>query len=596
MSVLEVRGLRVELAASGHDIVDEVSFDVEAGELLGLVGESGSGKTTVGLALLGHARRGARIAGGEVRIAGRNVLRAPAAEQRSMRGRLISYVPQDPSAALNPALRIVTQLEETLRLGDVGSRRIRKDRMLQMLDEVSLPTDERFLRRYIHELSGGQQQRVALAMAFACRPQVIVLDEPTTGLDVSTQARVIDTVRELCDIHEVAGLYISHDLAVVASLCSRVAVMYAGRLVEIGPRGAVFGRSAHPYSRTLMDAVPVLSGLRAPAKPGGAAPAPGRRPHGCFFAARCSFAVERCKQTFPSGVEVSDAHIVRCFQYEDVVRVHPPRRLVADGNGRARGESSLLEVRGVTASYGSYQALFEIDLAVRRHQCVALVGESGSGKTTLGRCIAGLHDSYSGEILFAGRPLPPGARSRDRETRQRIQYIFQSPYNSLNPRKTVGEIVAQPVRLFFDIGRREAHDNVLEALGRVALPSSIAARYPDELSGGERQRVAVARGLAARPDLLVCDEITSALDVSVQAEIIDLLVRLQHETGVGLLFITHNLALIRALAQEVTVMHAGRIVERGTVDEVLESPQAVYTKKLLSDTPDIEPTISAAAT
>ena len=285
---LEVENLRVELVGSGIDIVDDVSLSVPAGDVLGLVGESGSGKTTVGLAILGHMRRGARIAGGEIRIEGRNILALRPLERQALRGTLVSYVPQDPASALNPALRIGKQLDETLAEHGFGnSDADRRTRIKQVLAEVLLESDDEFLRRYPHQLSGGQQQRVALAMAFANRPRVIVLDEPTTGLDVTTQAHVLDTVRDLCQAHGVAAVYVSHDLAVVASLSLRVAVMYAGRIVEIGPKSVLFRASAHPYTRRLVEAIPELSGAHALVGIPGAAPRPGQRPRGCFFAPRC---------------------------------------------------------------------------------------------------------------------------------------------------------------------------------------------------------------------------------------------------------------------------------------------------------------------
>jgi peptide/nickel transport system ATP-binding protein len=593
---LEVENLRVELEGSRIDIVDDVSLSVPAGDVLGLVGESGSGKTTVGLAVLGHTRRGARITGGQIRIEGRNILALRPLERQALRGTLVSYVPQDPASALNPALRIATQLDETLAEHGFGkSEADRRARIEEVLGEVLLPSDDDFLRRYPHQLSGGQQQRVALAMAFANRPRVIVLDEPTTGLDVTTQAHVLATVRDLCEAHGVAAVYVSHDLAVVATLSMRVAVMYAGRIVEIGPKSVLFRSSAHPYTRRLVEAIPELSGAHALVGIPGAAPRPGLRPQGCFFAPRCSYAVVRCQQEFPPVARVTPNHDVRCWEHERVHAESVAERPEARGVPELTEHESLVTVRGVDAWHGPRQVLFGIDVAVRPRECVALVGESGSGKTTLARCIAGLHATYGGEISFRGNPLPRGARARNRDTRREIQYVFQSPYTSLNPRKTIGQIVGQPLRLFYDVGGREAQRRTVDALEMVKLSSSVLRRYPHHLSGGERQRVAIARALVAEPQLLICDEVTSALDVSVQAAIIDLLAALQRELGLGLLFVTHNLALIRTLSREVAVMSEGRIVERGLVDDVLDRPQAEYTRKLLSDTPTLEAAMAATA-
>ncbi len=592
---LELVDLRVEIDY-GHreDIVDGIAFSVAAGEVLSLVGESGSGKTTIGLAVLGHTRRGARITSGEVRIEGRDILSLPPLERQRLRGRLVSYVPQDPAAALNPALRIETQLEETLSSHGFGSSDDRRARIAETLAEVLLPGDSAFLHRYPHQLSGGQQQRVALAMAFANRPRVIVLDEPTTGLDVTTQAHVLETVRALCAAHGVAAVYVSHDLAVVATLASRVAVMYGGRLVELGPTGTLFQVAAHPYTRRLVEAIPELSGQHALVGIPGTAPRPGQRPAGCFFEPRCTFAVARCRAEFPPVDQVAPGHEVRCWERDRVLADSLAARPQAVPLPDVSADRSLVLVQEIDAAHGPRQVLFGVGVVVRPHECVALVGESGSGKTTLARCIAGLHSNYDGEISFRGRPLPPGARTRDPETRREIQYVFQSPYSSLNPRKSIGQIIGQPLRLFFDLGGREVRSRTAEVLETVQLSASVVERFPHHLSGGERQRVAIARALVANPQLLICDEVTSALDVSVQAAIVDLLADLQRELGLGLLFVTHNLALIRTIAHEVVVMSNGRIVERGLVDDVLDRPQAEYTKKLLSDTPSLEAAIAAS--
>jgi peptide/nickel transport system ATP-binding protein len=594
-ALLEVEGLRVEVEGRGEDIVDDISFSIGAGEVLGLVGESGSGKSTVGLALLGHTRRGARIARGAVRVDGREILGLGESELRGLRGRTVSYVPQDPASALNPALRIRRQLEEVLDTHQFGdSAAARAARLREMLGEVLLPSDDAFLRRYPHQLSGGQQQRVGLAMAFACRPRVIVLDEPTTGLDVTTQAHVLATVRDLCTAHGVAALYVSHDLAVVATLADRVAVMYAGRIVENGPERVLFRAAAHPYTRRLIEAIPEISGRHALEGIPGTAPRPGTRPDGCFFAPRCDYATDACTAELPRLESLSDRHFVRCLRHADVLAVGARERRPAPELPVPETESSLITVRGLDAWHGERQFLFGIDLTVQPRQCVALVGESGSGKTTLARCVAGLHRNFTGELTLHGKPLASGARARDRNDRRELQYIFQSPYNSLNPRKTIAQIVSQPLGLFFDLDHRGTHERVVATLERVRLGPSVMTRYPHELSGGERQRVAIARALAAEPTLLVCDEVTSALDVSVQAAIVDLIAELQREMQLGLLFVTHNLALIRTIAEEVVVMNAGRIVEAGKVEQVLGSPREDYTKALLADTPSMELALAAA--
>jgi peptide/nickel transport system ATP-binding protein len=587
-AVVDVADLRVELLGSGVDVVDEIGLQIHAGEVLGLVGESGSGKTTVGMALLGHVRRGGKVGGGAVNIDGRNLSTLGDAELRNLRGGVVSYIPQDPGTALNPALRIGTQLAEVLEAhASSWSEDERRERVRETLAEVALPTDEVFLRRYPHQLSGGQQQRVAIAMAFANRPKVIVCDEPTTGLDVTTQARVLETVRDLCRSHQVAALYVTHDLAVVAELADRVAVMYAGRIVESGPREAIFSAPRHPYTRRLLRAVPDIAGKRTVVGIPGRAALPGSRPEGCFFHPRCPLADDESRSAFPPVTELGGGHIVRCFHHAEAVQRTEPEGAGQLGP-RAVGEELVLTVRDLDAHYGASHALFRIDLDVHREECLALVGESGSGKTTLARAVSGLHSDYTGQVRLRDDPLPEAARRRSREARKEIQYIFQNPYASLNPRRTIGQTIGRQLQLFYPGSRADTGRRVAECLERVALSSSAASRFPDQLSGGERQRVAIARALAAQPSVLICDEVTSALDVSVQAAIIELLGELRKEMGLSMLFITHDLALIRTIADRVAVMNEGRIVEQGPIEAILTAPSADYTRELLANTPSIE--------
>jgi peptide/nickel transport system ATP-binding protein len=586
--VVEVSDLRVELVGSGVDVVDEIALQIHSGEVLGLVGESGSGKTTVGMALLGHVRRGGKVGGGAVAVDGRDLSALGPDELRHLRGGVVSYIPQDPGTALNPALRIRTQLAEVLEAhASSWSEDQRRERVGEALTEVALPTDDVFLRRYPHQLSGGQQQRVAIAMAFANRPKVIVCDEPTTGLDVTTQARVLETVRDLCRSHQVAALYVTHDLAVVAELADRVAVMYAGRIVESGPREAIFSAPRHPYTRRLLRAVPDIAGKRTVVGIPGRAALPGSRPEGCFFHPRCPLADDESRSAFPPVTELGGGHTVRCFHHADAVQRTEPEGAGQLGP-RAVGEELVLTVRDLDAHYGASHALFRIDLDVHREECLALVGESGSGKTTLARAVSGLHSDYTGQVRLRDDPLPEAARRRSREARKEIQYIFQNPYASLNPRRTIGQTIGRQLQLFYPGSRSDTGRRVAECLERVALSSSAASRFPDQLSGGERQRVAIARALAAQPSVLICDEVTSALDVSVQAAIIELLGELRREMGLSILFITHDLALIRTIADRVAVMNQGRIVEQGSVDAILTAPSADYTRDLLANTPSIE--------
>ena len=474
-------------------------------------------------------------------------------------------------------------------------RKQHKARVREALEEVALPNDDEFLKNYPHQLSGGQQQRVAIAMAFANRPHVIVCDEPTTGLDVTTQARVLETVRDLCQSHRVAALYVSHDLAVVAELADHMAVMYGGRIVESGTRDQVFTDPRHPYTRRLLRAVPDIAGKRTVVGIPGHAALPGSRPQGCYFHPRCQFARDDCRAEFPPVTDLGEGHKVRCYHVADALQQPPPEGAGQIDKPRV-GEDVVLAIQHLNAHYGETQILFDIDIDIHHNECVALVGESGSGKTTTARCVAGLHKNWTGEVSLRGTALEQSARKRSNEERREIQYVFQNPYASLNPRTTIGQTIARRLKLFGRGGGREIGAKVGECLERVALSSSAAERFPDQLSGGERQRVAIARALAAEPAMLVCDEVTSALDVSVQAAIIELLGELRNEMGLSVLFITHDLALIRTIADRVAVLTGGHVVEDGHTEQIFTSPSADYTRKLLANTPSIEVALGHATT
>jgi peptide/nickel transport system ATP-binding protein len=581
---LEVTDLGVRIGESGPDVVSDVSFSVRAGEVLGLVGESGSGKTTLALALLGHARQGLKISSGSVLLDGTDLLALSPGDLRTARGAKVSYVPQDPSSALNPALRVGAQLREALRVhpGVVADP---VSRVAEVMREASLDPAPELLGRYPHQLSGGQQQRIVLAMAFACRPSLIVLDEPTTGLDVSTQRHVLETVRSLCRLYGVAAVYVSHDLAVVSGLASAVAVLYAGRIIELGPTLRLFREPLHPYTRGLIGAVPSPDQAEQLTGIGGQQPRPGRRGPGCSFAPRCGFAVADCGTRTPEPVLI-DQRTVRCLRAREIGAEQATRPALAPGL-MAGASSAVLSVRDVSARYGQTPVLAEIRLDVPQESCVAVVGESGSGKTTLARCIAGLHSNWTGEITFRGTPLARGARQREKELLKRVQYIFQNPYSSLNPRKTVGQIVAQQLEQFQHLGFRERSARVVQVLEDVSLGEDFLSRYPDQLSGGERQRVAIARALVVQPDLLICDEVTSSLDVSVQAIIVELLRQIQRERQLAMIFITHNLALVRSIAQSAVVLRAGTVAESGPIEQILTRPADPYTIRLMEDVPKL---------
>jgi peptide/nickel transport system ATP-binding protein len=585
---LAVEGLRISMAGSSTNVVDEVSFTVAEGEILGLVGESGSGKTTVALALLGYARRGLHIESGSVRLDGAELIGADRDKLRALRGAKVTYIPQDPASALNPAMRVGAQLREVLtsHRQPASTAAPSEDLLAETLAGAGLNDIPKVMRTYPHQLSGGQQQRVAIAMAFALRPSLVVADEPTTGLDVTTQAHILDTMRRLCAAYGVAAVYVSHDLAVVGELAQRVAVMYAGRVVELGPTPVVFGSPKHPYTVALLQAMPspvqshMLEGID------GQPPRPSRRPPGCSFAPRCPISLPACTQSQPAPIALDGgSHIVRCLRATDATRDghdRPPtlRPIIA-----VQANEPALQVSWLSASYGTAPVLFDVSLTLPRNTCVALVGESGSGKTTLIRCIAGMHRNWSGSMMFGDTKLPKGAGNRPPQVTQAIQYVFQNPYTSLNPRKTIGQSVEFPLTHFFKLPTTERTARVAQALNDVSLSPDVMSHYPDQLSGGERQRAAIARALVVSPQLLLCDEVTSALDVSVQAVIVNLLSRLQKERSLAMVFVTHNLALVRSIAQSVVVLFKGRIVEAGSVDDILERPQHDYTRRLIEDVP-----------
>ncbi|WP_067464151.1 dipeptide ABC transporter ATP-binding protein [Actinomadura macra] len=586
---VEVSGVTVTVDATGNDIVQDICFELGRGEVMGVVGESGSGKSTLALALLGFARKGATITGGRVVIDGVDLLALPEGQLRRARGSKVAYVPQDPATALNPSLNLATQLTEGLR----QPRRAALSRVRELLETVGLPSDDAFLKRRPRQLSGGQQQRVAIAMAIAAGPRLIVLDEPTTGLDVSTQARVLEMVRDLSRAHDMAAIYVSHDLAVVADVADHVTVMYGGQVVESGTDRDVLTRAGHPYTRALLAAVPSATHRHR------LVPIPGRAPgvdedrRGCVFAPRCDYAVDECGTTRPELVHGPSGTLARCLRTAEVVRTPRVLPRLNETHVVADGAHEVFSVAELSAGYGGRQILFDVSFGLERGECLALVGESGSGKTTMSRCLVGLHEEQEGILTFEGRQIPAGAGKREKETRRELQYVFQNPYGSLNPHRSVEGSLVVPLRHYFGMSAREARKRVGEALERVEIPSRLAGRYPAELSGGQRQRVAIARALVCEPKLLICDEVTSALDVSVQASVVELL-RSLLDDGLSMIFVTHNLAVVRSIADSVVVLNQGRVVESGATDPVLSAPSHPYTQSLIAATLEVPEEVERA--
>jgi peptide/nickel transport system ATP-binding protein len=587
-AALAVEGLTLELA-SGESVIEDIAFSVGEAEILGVVGESGSGKTTLALALLGYTRPGVGFREGTITVGDDRLALGDPRALRELRGRVVSYVPQDPGGSLNPALMVGASILDVLKAhrGEIAS----DETVRAALDRVELGGDNQFERRYAHQLSGGQQQRVAISMATVCEPRVAVLDEPTTGLDVLTQARILAELRRLRDEQQMAMVYVSHDLAVVAEIADRILVMYAGRIVEWGAAADVLRDPHHPYTRALVGAIPdvrrprTLRGIR------GVSVGVGERPVGCAFGPRCDHETSDCRAGVPPLTDAGSDRVVRCLRVDELAVAAEPPAPAPVRAARVSDAEPLLTVSALTAGYGGRgapPAVSDVSLSIGAGECVALVGESGSGKSTVARCIAGLHRPSAGQIGFRGEPLATTARARPLEARRRIQIVFQNPYASLNPRQRIDSAVERPLRMLRGCSRAEAAREIGELLDRVRLPRGVAERFPGELSGGERQRVAIARALAARPELLICDEVTSALDVSVQASVLELLQELRRELSLSMLFITHNLGVVACIADSVLVMHDGEVRESGSVAQVLSTPTDSYTRALLDAAPSLE--------
>ena len=585
--VVAVEGLSVSYrqGAGFSRVVDDVSFEVSPGEVFGLVGESGCGKSTIALQLLGYRSPAMRTDGGEIRFDERDLLTLDRAGLDKVRGARIAFVPQNPTTALNPGIRVGTQIDEILRAHGSADPDKRLGRMRELFGLVGLPAKIEFLRRYPHQLSGGQQQRVCIAMALACDPAFVVLDEPTTGLDVTTQEQIVALLIDLRARLKMSMLYVTHDLGLLSQIADRVGVMYAGRMVEIAPTAELFTDPKHPYTRGLIGSIPRIedrSGL--PARPLRGLLQRHDLPKGCPFAPRCDWAMPRCFEERQDLEPAGAAREVACWRWPEISLPADARAVVeAD---EVEFAEQLLAIDNVSVSYGSgpnaFLALREISLDIGKGETVALVGESGSGKSTLARAVAGLIAPANGEIRLSGQALAGAVKNRTPEERRLIQFVFQNPDASLNPRARIAKALSRPLEFFFG---KSSPEGIKAALADVRLDGKYALRFPDELSGGERQRVAIARGLVAEPTLLLCDEILSALDVSVQASILALLQRLKAERGIAMLFISHDLAVVRMLADRVCVLFRGDIMEIGRRDQIFAAPFHPYTHSLLEAVP-----------
>jgi peptide/nickel transport system ATP-binding protein len=522
--LLEMKGLRIDGWSADQEswlpIVKGVDVQLGRGEVLGLIGESGAGKSTIGLAALGYARYGCRISGGQILLDGKDIRRCSTSELLELRGRRVAYVAQSAAAAFNPAQTLMSQIVEAPVRHRVMPRRDAVRKAIHLFEVLGLPEPATFGDRYPHQVSGGQLQRAMTVMALSCAPDIVVFDEPTTALDVTTQVDVLAAIKRAIREEHTAALYITHDLAVVAQVADRIMVLRHGEAVEVGETAQVLHRPRQPYTRELVNV-----------------------------------------------------------------------RRVGGGAPPAASEAPVLEVDRIDASYTrsrDFLVLRDVGIKVRPGETVAIVGESGSGKSTLARVVTGLLPPLDGAIRFRGQPLAPALKDRSKDELRELQMIYQMPDVALNPRQKVAEIVGRPLQFYFGLGARERRERVAELLRQIELPPEFAERYPAELSGGQKQRVCIARALAAEPRLIICDEVTSALDQLVADEILKLLLRIQNETRVAYLFITHDLATVKAIAHAIVVMYQGRVVEQGAKHEVLSPPHDDYTDLLLKSVPEME--------
>ena len=621
-TLLDIENLQTLLHTGDAPVraVDGLTLKISEGETFALLGESGCGKSMTALSIMRLLPDAGEIVSGQIKIDGTDVLQLPETEMRKIRGKRISMIFQEPMLSLNPVMTIAEQIDEVLKQHLNLPRQAAQLRIQELLEQVGIPDAPRRMHEYPFQFSGGMKQRAMIAMALAGEPELLIADEPTTALDVTIQAQVLDLMRQIQQHKNMAILLITHDLGVVAEMAQRVAVMYAGEIVELATRDDFFNQPAHPYSQQLFASLPGKQKRdQALAVINGNVPPLSQQFAGCRFVDRCNQALALCHDTIPQWHPVSGQHQVRCHLYDkDSMHVSsnpmtdsPTRNVVNIAQtAHASTASLLLQVTGLKVHFPIRKGLFKrvtghvkavdgVSLKIAAGKTLALVGESGCGKTTIGKSILQLIQPTAGSVRFKEQELVALGRSQLRQIRSQFQIIFQDPYSSLNPRMRIIEILQEGMNALHiekidhtdanNQSSKPSREKEIDALlQRVGLPADVKWRFPHEFSGGQRQRIAIARALAVNPKLLICDEPTSALDVSVQAQILNLLKSLQNNLGLAFLFITHNIAVVEYLADEVAVMYLGRIVEHGHIDEVIGCPKHPYTQALLSSVPQIQ--------
>ncbi len=600
--LLAIEGLTITYRGEQRQIaVRDVSFALHAREAYGLVGESGCGKSTIALAIMRYLPANGRVSAGRITFEGKDLLQLPKGDLQRLRGDRIAMVYQDPGAALNPTMTVGDQVAEVFAVHRGLNRTQARAAAVNMFESVRMPGAEDVARRYPHQLSGGMQQRAIIAMALATNPSLLILDEPTTGLDATVEAAVLDLIAAVRGEFNAAILLISHNLAVVSRLCDRVGVLYAGELVEQGTPAELFASPHHPYTAGLLSCVPRF-GMRKDTDP--LVPIAGRMPRigeeftGCAFAPRCPLVREVCRQEKPALATTTPGRHARCFFWTEVTRMPTARQIREPGSAlQQRDNSTLLDVRNASRYFGHaskpIRAVNNVSFTTRRGEIFGLVGESGSGKSTIARCVVGLIALTDGSVALEGHDLARLVEQRERAVIKRVQMVFQSPEATLNPRQTVRQMLQRTVRALTHRRGAALRERVDELARLVYLDASLLDSYPGGLSGGQRQRVAIARAFAGDPDIVLCDEPVSNLDVSVQATILNLLADVQERQAVSYVFISHDLAVVRYLADQVGVMYMGALVEVGPVARVFAPPFHPYTETLFAAMPARAGTLSA---